>query len=144
MPKSKSSIMINSSIEKVFDTVADPGKMSEYASSSVLTNAKGKPDEIGSYAEYDYHVMGMKFHAKMTVIEVENPNKLVQEMSGVMPGRWTWNFQEEAQDVKVNFCIDYNVPGGILGKIADKLFLGKMNQKNLVSTLQNLKVYCEK
>jgi carbon monoxide dehydrogenase subunit G len=144
MPKSEASVKINSTIEKVFDTVADPEKMSEYASSSVLTNAKGEPGEPGSYAEYDYHVMGMKFPTKMTVSEVDKPSKLVQEMSGAMPGKWTWNLEKEGQAVQVDFCIDYRVPGGVLGKCADKLFLGKMNQKNLEKTLHNLKIYCEK
>ena len=51
--------------------------------------------------------------------------------------------EEDGQAVKTDFCIEYNVPGGILGKIVNKLFLERMNQKNLEDTLQNLKAYCE-
>ena len=143
MPISKAYVVINSPIEKVFDAIADPEKMTQYASSSVLTGSSGNPDEIGSYAEFDYHVLGMTFHARMTVTEVEKPGKLIQEMSGAMPGKWTWDLEQAGQTVKVDFGIEYTLPGGFMGKIANKLFLGRMNQKNVQRTLNGLKAYCE-
>ena len=143
MPKSEASIAINAPIETVFNVVADPEKMAQYATSSVLTESNGKPDEVRSYSEFDYHVMGMTFHARMTVSEVDKPRSLIQEMSGAMPGKWIWDLEQDGTTVKVDFCIEYSIPGGILGKVADRLFLARMNQKNLEGTLQNLKVYCE-
>jgi uncharacterized protein YndB with AHSA1/START domain len=143
MPKSEASVTINASVEKVFDAIADPEKVARYESSSLLTKSKGKPDEIGSYSEFDYHVMGMKFHARMTVSEVDKPRRLVQEMSGAMPGKWVWNLTQDDPVVKVDFSIEYSVPGGVLGNIANKFFLGRMNQKNRKSTLHNLKMTCE-
>ena len=143
MPKSEASATINAPMEKVFDSIADTQKMAQYASSSVLTDINGKPDELGSYAEWDYNVVGMKFHAKTIVSEVDKPRKLVQEMSGAMPGKWIWSLEQEGLAVRVDFTIEYSVPGGILGKIANWLFLGRMNQKNTEKTLHSLKVYCE-
>ncbi|MBA7547593.1 hypothetical protein ES705_40022 [subsurface metagenome] len=144
MPKSEGSVSINAPIEKVFDAAADPEKMAKYISAAVLTATKGKPDELGSYSEWVYPVAGMKVRAKMTVSEVDKLRRLVQEMSGTMPGKWIWNLKQEGQAVKVDFCIEYSVPGGILGKIANKLFLGRMNQRNMESCLHGLKVYCER
>ena len=86
----------------------------------------------------------MKLYAKTTVSEVEKPHRLIQEMSGAMKGKWIWNLKQEGKNTKVDYCIEYIVPGGILGKIANTLFLGGMNQRNLEKTLQALKVYCEK
>jgi carbon monoxide dehydrogenase subunit G len=144
MPKSEGSVTINASIEKVFDAVADPEKIAQYVTTAVLTGTKGKPDELGSYCEWMYPVAGMKVRGKMTVSEVDKPHRLVQEMSGTMPGKWIWNLKPEGQAVKVDFCIEYRVPGGILGKIADSLFLGRINQKNMDKTMHGLKAYCEK
>ena len=143
MPESEGSVTINMTIENVFDTIVDPEKMS-HVFFSMVTDIKGKPGELGSYAIWIYPVAGMKIRAKTTVTEVDKPRRLVQEMSGTMSGKWIWNLEQDGQAVKVDFCIEYNVPGGILGKIADKLFLGRMNQKNLDKTLQSLKAYCEK
>jgi coenzyme Q-binding protein COQ10 len=139
MPKSEGSVTINVPVEKVFDAITNPEIISQMSSGSV-TGTKGKYGELGSYADWEY----LKLHSRTTVTEVNRPYKLVQEMSGAMPGKWIWNLKQDGQAVKVDFCIEYRVPGGILGKIADKLFLGRMNQKNLEKTLNNLKAYCEK
>jgi uncharacterized membrane protein len=139
MPKSEGSITINAPIEKVFEAVANPEIISQLSSGSVI-GTKGKYGELGSYADWEY----LKLRSRTTVTEVNRPYKLIQEMTGTMPGRWIWNLEQEDQAVKVDFCIEYRVPGGILGKIADKLFLGRINQKNGEKTMQGLKAYCEK
>lgn len=143
MPKSEGSVTINAPIEKVFDAAADPEKMAKYVTTAELTSTKGKSDELGSYSEWTYPVAGMKIKGKMTVLEVEKPYRLVQEMSGTMAGKWIWNLEQDGQAVKVDFCIEYNVPFGVIGKIAHKLYLGRMNQKNMEKTLRVLKAYCE-
>jgi len=143
MPRAEASVTINAPIEKVFDAIADQEKAAQYAPGAVLTNVQGKPTEKGSSAEFDYHVVGMKFNVKITVSEVDEPHKLVQEMSGAFPGTWTWSLEQQEQLVKVAVSIDYSVPGGILGKIANQLLLERMNQKNLESTVHGLKIYCE-
>jgi carbon monoxide dehydrogenase subunit G len=139
MPKSEGSVTINATIEKVFDAAADPEIIAQI-SSGALTGTKGKHDELGSYADWEY----LKLRSRTTVSEVNKPHKLVQEMTGAMPGKWIWNLEQEGQAVKVDFCIEYSVPGGILGKIANKLFLGRMNQKNMEKTMSGLKAHCER
>ncbi len=143
MPKSEASVSISAPIEKVFDAVADQEKAAQWYPAAVLIGVKGKPDELGSSAELDYHVVGMTIHAKITVSEVDKPHRLVHELSGAMPGKWTWSLEQEGQAVKVNFRVEYSVPGGILGKIGNQLFLGRMNQRNAEKCVQGLKVYCE-
>jgi len=89
MPKSEAMVTVNAPIEKVFDTIADQEKVAQYSSSSVLTGIKGKPDEPGSYADFDYYILGMTFHARITASEIDKPRNLIQEMFGTMPGIWT-------------------------------------------------------
>ncbi|MBN2076108.1 MAG: SRPBCC family protein [Dehalococcoidales bacterium] len=144
MGKSEAPISINTPIEKVFDAVANPEKMAEYSNASVLLEVKGNPGELGSSADWEYNVAGMKFHATTTVSLVKKPKKLIQEMAGAMPGRWIWNLKQKGKATTVDFCIEYNLPGGMFGRMADRLFLGRMNQKNLEKTLGCLKEYCEK
>jgi uncharacterized membrane protein len=144
MGKSEALITVNTPIEKVFDAVADPEKMAEYSHASVLTGVKGNPGEQGSTADWQYNIAGMKFHATTTVSVVTKPKKLIQEMTGAMPGRWIWNLKQKGKATTVDFSIEYKLPGGVFGKMADKLFMGRMNQKNLEKTLSLLKEYCEK
>lgn len=138
MPKSEASVTISAAMESVFDAIAAPDIIAQI-SSGALIRTEGKNGELGSSADWEY----LKLRSRTTVSEVNRPYKLVQEMIGMMPGRWIWNLEQEGQAVKVFFCIAYSIPGGILGKIANQLFLGRMNQKNLEGTLHKLKVYCE-
>ena len=143
MPKSEASVIINAPIEKIFDAIADQEKAVQYYPAAVLIDVKGKPDELGSSAELVYHIAGIKIPSTITVSEVDKPRKLVHQLSGAMPGKWTWSLEQGSQEVKVVFSVDYSVPGGILGKIANQLFLGRMNQRNVEKCVQGLKVYCE-
>jgi len=138
MPKTEVSITVNAPIENVFDAVANPEVIARI-SSGTLIGTKGKYNELGSYADWGY----LKLRSRTTVSEVDKPHKLVQEMTGAMSGKWTWILQQEGQTVKVDFSIEYAVPGGILGKIADKLFLGRINRKNGEKTMRGLKAHCE-
>jgi uncharacterized membrane protein len=139
MSKTEVSVAINAPIENVFNTVANPEIISQISSGTVV-GTKGKYGDLGSSADWEY----LKLRSRTTVSEVNRPYKLVQEMTGAMPGRWIWNLEQDGQAVKVDFCIEYRVPGGILGKIADKLFLGRINRKNGEKSMQGLKAYCEK
>jgi carbon monoxide dehydrogenase subunit G len=139
MPKSEGAVTINAPIEKVFDTAADPQIIAQISSGS-LVGTGGNNGELGSYADWEY----LKLRSRTSVSEVNKPYRLAQEMTGAMPGRWIWNLKQEGKNTKVDYCIEYIVPGGILGKIANTLFLGRMNQKNLEKTLQALKAYCER
>lgn len=47
------------------------------------------------------------------------------------------------QAVKVDFSLDYRVPGGILRKVALQLSLGRMNQKNMKNAAEGIKILCE-
>ena len=143
MPISEASIIIAAPIEKIFEAVVDQEKAAQWYPTAELISVNGKPDELGSSAELDYHVLGMTIHSKITVSEVDKPRKLVHELSGAMPGKWTWSLEQDGQVIKVKFSVDYVLPWGILGTIANALFLGRMNQKNAEKAVKGLKVYCE-
>ena len=88
-------------------------------------------------------MVGMKAHVKLTVLEVDRPRELVQEMTGTFPGKWTTTLEPSGQVTKAKMVVDYTVPGGRLGKVANRLLLERMNQRNLEQTLEGLKIYCE-
>ncbi len=139
MPKTEVSVMINAPIEKAFDAISAPEVIAQ-ESAARLIGTKGNNGELGSYADWEY----LKLRSRTTVSEVNRPYKLVQEMTGAMPGKWTWDLVQEGQAVEVGLCIEYKIPGGIFGEIANKLFLGRINRKNGLKTMQGLKAYCEK
>lgn len=83
MPKSEGLVIINAPIEKVFNNAADPQIIAQI-SSGTLVGTAGKNGESGSCTDWEY----FKLSSRTTVSEVNRPNKLVQEMTGAMPGKW--------------------------------------------------------
>ena len=143
MPTGKASVTINAPIEKFFDVIADYGQMAQYSPISEVTNIKGNPGEKGTSADYTYHVLGIKFTMHTTILEAERPRKVTTEETGGLSGKFEWTLETQGPATKVDVRIDYSVPGGIIGKIANQLLLERMNQKNMESMAEGLKIYCE-
>jgi uncharacterized protein YndB with AHSA1/START domain len=143
MPKAESSVTINAPIEKVWEALVDPEKQVQYAPIAGVSNIKGKPGEKGSSADFEYHLLGLKLTEHDTVVEVEKPTKVVSQAEGSIPSTFTWVLRQEGPAVKVDVHVDYSVPGGILGKIANQLLIERMNQRNLESMTHGLKIFTE-
>ena len=144
MPRGEASVTINAPIEKVFDVVVDPERGSQWASGvSDVINIQGNPGEIGSSSTLIYHVLGIKTTNTFTVSKVEKPRTILYEISGTFPGTFQFTLEPQGQATKVTARLDYSVPGGILGRIASQVLLERMNQKNLESTAEKLKLLCE-
>ena len=64
-----------------------------------------------------------------------------------MEGMMTGNYEEILEPVdggtRFTMKFDYQMPGGGMGKIIDRLFVEKMNVKNLEDSLENLKALVE-
>ena len=144
MPSVETSITINAPIEKVFDTIIDPELTAQWSSGvSEVTNIKGNPWEKGSSTDLAYHVLGMKLTQHMVTSEIEKPRKVIYLMEGGFPGTSEFALEPQGQVTKVDIRIDYSVPGGILGKIANQVLLERMNRKNIEGTAEGLKIFCE-
>lgn len=57
----------------------------------------------------------------------------------MVSGTNRWDLAQEGAGTKVTLTIDYEMAGGGLGKIADKLVVERMNDKNAAASLENLK-----
>jgi len=144
VPRVETSITINAPIEKVFDTIVDPELTAQWSSGvSEVTNIKGNPWEKGSSTDVAYHVLGMKLTQHMVTSEIEKPRKVIYRMEGGLPGTSEFALEPQGQVTKVDTRIDYSVPGGILGKIANQVLLERMNRKNIEGTAEGLKIFCE-
>ena len=61
----------------------------------------------------------------------------------MITGTNRWDMAQEGNGTKVTLTIDYEMAGGGLGKIADKLIVERMNDKNAATSLENLKAIVE-
>lgn len=62
---------------------------------------------------------------------------------GMMSGTNSWKFREDGDVTHLNIIVDYQLSGGVLGKIMDRLFVERTYDKNSEQSLQNLKSMIE-
>ena len=64
-------------------------------------------------------------------------------MTDAFPSTIWFALEPQGQATKVDVGVDHSIPGGIIGKIANQLQKELMNRKNVQSTAEELKIFCE-
>lgn len=95
--------------------------------------------EPGGTLTLVYKAAGVTMETKTTVLEFIPGEKFEQEMQGIASGIQTWTYTPQDDGTVVAARFDYQMQGGGIGKIADKLFVERTNIKQLEESLQNLK-----
>ncbi len=99
--------------------------------------------EVGGKAEVEYKSAGMTFHLTMTSASIEKGEHFHINMEGMISGTQNWHYESEGDGTRVYCVFDYQMRGGGLGAIADKLVAERMNRQNLEKSLDNLKAIVE-
>lgn len=97
----------------------------------------------GSTLNLKYKASGMTFDLVMTLVQFVPNQTTVFKMDGMITGTQTWSGQPEGDGVWISIVFDYDIPGGGLGKMLDKLVIERINTKNLEDSLNNLKARVE-
>jgi uncharacterized protein YndB with AHSA1/START domain len=143
----ETNILINAPAIAIFDSMVDPETIPKWAPISYVSNIKGNHGEIGSSADYalaDYKLLfRVNVTQTMTVVEVDRPHRIVYQMAGGFPGKWTYTLNTERNGVRVNTKVHYTLRYGLIGEIANKAFIHRMHQKKTEEFAMGLKAFCE-
>ena len=90
-----------------------------------------------------YKVAGITFETTNTCLGYEYARIGRHKMEGMITGRYEEILHPEEGGTRFTMRFDYLMPGGGVGKIVDRLFVEKMNIKNLEDSLKNLKALVE-
>jgi coenzyme Q-binding protein COQ10 len=143
MAKVERSILINAPTETIDQIALDASRLPEWYVGVEDT----KPDDL--YPEVDgrvllvYKAAGVTFNLALTVQELVRGDHISYQMTGMMIGTQEWGYTPEGSRTRLTALVEYEMPGGALGKIADKLVVERMNAKNLEQSLENLKALVE-
>jgi len=140
----KKSIVINASVEQVEAFLNDPQRLPEwYPGVTAIDPSPGYPVEVNSSCNITYKAGGVTMDSKFTTIDNVPLSKRTFKMDGMVIGTNRWDLSQEGSGTKVDLTIDYEMAGGGLGKIVDKLLVERMNEKNAATSLENLKSMVE-
>jgi coenzyme Q-binding protein COQ10 len=138
------SIKINAPLSAVFDYVTNPENWTRYVTSLVdVRNVSDEVPKAGTTFEWTYRMLGVNNDGKGSIVEFEKGSKFAMAMEGSFPIKETFTFQGDEKSADLNFEIKYDVPGKVLGVIADKLVVERMNVKEAIAVLNKIKDICE-
>ncbi len=143
MAKVERSIVINASPEVLEAITSDGTRLTEW----YVGVEKSEPDstfpDVGGKMVNTYKAAGVAFEMTQTVLERIEGKSTKYKMEGMITGVNEWTFVPEGDGIRVTASFDYEMAGGALGKIADKLVVEKMNIENLEKSLENLRKLAE-
>ena len=136
-------IFIQASPEAVMDYAGNPANTPDWYEGVVETHADFDAPVVGGKIQQVYTAAGVRMEMTLTIAEYEPNQNLTFEMDGMVTGTYRWDYIPEGDGVRVKGTVDYEMRGGALGQIADKLVVERMNVSQMEKSLQNLKAKVE-
>jgi hypothetical protein len=136
-------IFINASAEDIESITDDAGRLAEWYAGI----EKAEPDDVfpepGGKVELVYKAAGITFNLTQTSVERVVGQSGVNKMEGMITGTNRMTFAPEGDGTRVTMSFEYEMPGGGIGKVVDRLVAERMNAQNLEKSLENLKALAE-
>ncbi len=117
----------------------------QWQSAVELTAIRRTPGLVGDEYDACYRLLGQEFHGRFRIVEAEPPVSLMTEASG--SGIRVWyitRFAPVAEGPRVTVLGDYDLPEGILPRIADRLFLERSIDRDIEGAHDSFAALCER
>jgi hypothetical protein len=137
------SILIDASTDTIDAIALDGSRLSEWYVGIEQATPDDLYPEVGGRVSLVYKAAAVTFNLALTVRDLVRGQHVSYEMSGMMVGTQEWSYAPEGGKTRLTARVEYDMPGGALGKIADKLVVERMNTRNLEESLENLKALVE-
>ena len=132
--------------DKAFALALDAARIPEWNSSVIeVKEVTGSLDTVGSSYVSVLKLGGRRLEGRWEVSRVETPRML--EFTGTAPGggRATAKnrFESAGGGTDLTIEIEYELPGGFVGGMADKLFVERAIERDVKHSVENFKAICE-
>jgi uncharacterized protein YndB with AHSA1/START domain len=136
------SVLIEAPVEKVFAYANDLTRITEWWPLEVRSSTHQRVEK-GAKLDWSYRMMGVKFDGTSEYLEVVPNQRVNVKNTGGIPSTFDHRYVNEGGKTRVSMVVDYEVPGKLLGKIADRLVVERVNASAAENVLANLKAICE-
>jgi hypothetical protein len=143
----KESLFINVPVEHLDRIVRNPRQWSNFwvgMSEPESIEGDGGP---GTIVAFDLTMMGMHLkETERTVEERHNPEGSTDwrwDFEGTSRGWMTCHHEPKDGGTEITTEFDYTLPGSVIGKVADRMIVEKIQSRDFHSSLENLKLLAE-
>jgi uncharacterized membrane protein len=136
------SIEIEASPEEVFSFCMDMEKMNKACAGFMEGEYTSKgPVGVGTTSHHIAKVGGQEREWDMEITEFVKNKKMSSHTIGASKSKMvnSWTFEPTAKGTKWTMSMDYEVPYSVLGKVIDKLKIGKDIERSMGKMLANVK-----
>ncbi len=137
---------VDAPIEAVWELGTNANRFVEWQTNLVdIKDVSGPADRAGTTYTAVYRIAGRKIEGHWEIARAEKPSLL--EFKGTAPGGGkaaaTNRLERAGTGTDVTFEMDYELPGGVVGDIADKLFMERALERDVKHSNENFKALCE-
>ena len=133
------STLINAPEEAIEAITDDARRLPEWYAGIEQATPDDLFPEPGGKVELVYKAAGVTFNLTQTSVERVPGQVGVNRMEGMIAGTNRMTFTPEGEGTRVTMRFEYEMPGGGVGKLFDRLVVERMNAQNLERSLENLK-----
>jgi uncharacterized membrane protein len=133
-------------IDRVFDLVIDFPRYPEWNPIYTdMTEVVGPPDQVGTRMHGVMKFLGRRMEGWGEIAEIERPRHLKVVGSSKEGGTLTtiYHLTPVGTATEAEFEAEYELPAGLFGQIADKLFVEKAVERSLKHAIENFKALVE-
>jgi uncharacterized membrane protein len=143
MTKVERSILIVAPLESIVAIVDNPQRLPDWYAGIEQVEPDDVFPEPGGKVDMVYKAAGVTFNITQTSLERVPGQSGVFQLEGMIAGKNRMTLEPEGEGIRVTMAFDYEMPGGGLGKVVDKLLVERMNVQNLEKSLEKLKTLVE-
>jgi uncharacterized membrane protein len=139
---------IDAPIDRVWETVMDPGRLEEWVTiHRSLKSAPSKPLRPGSTMEQVMHFRGISFTVHWTLVDVKEPKHAEWDGRGPAHSRARIRYDlsgDSDRATEFEYLNEFTPPGGRLGVVASRVIVGAASEREANRSLQKLKELLER
>ncbi len=133
------SIYIDAPPDVSFNTGIDAEHWLDWYAGMQSVEADNVYPDVGGRVAVSNKSAGVTLDLTLTVINYIPGQTIAYQMDGMITGTMQWDYQPDGSGTHLTAIFDYEVPGGTLGQIADRLIVERANTANLEASLESLK-----
>lgn len=140
-------IEINAPIERVWETIMDPGRLGDWVTiHKSVKNVSDAPLRRGATMDQAMQVRGLTFRVHWQLVSVKPPEEAQWEGGGPAHSHALIRYElssEDASRTRFRYTNEFHPPGGRLGNVAGRMIVGATSQREANNSLSKLKALLE-